>query len=76
MNTLKTINEQLNTNLPVPLYITLRRPGIHLTFDFQTEYWLNLKDISQQEIDERCSKLQETIHALISDLFSKELITD
>jgi len=76
MNTLKDINESLNTNHQVLLSVTLHPPSTYPISDYRTEFLLNVKDTSPQEIDEKCFKLNEIIKTWTYGLFFKELITD
>lgn len=71
----KLEKESLIMNHKAPLSVTLRLAGTSRTLGSQTEYWLNVKDISINELEEKCSELERQIHLSIFGLFSKELTT-
>lgn len=75
MSTVKSTNEQLNTNLPVQLSVTLQLPPTFPTSNYQMAFSLNVKDTSPQEIEEKCYKLHAIIQTWIYGLFFKELTT-
>ena len=70
-----TSDASLIMNHKMPLCITIHPPGIFPTSDWEMVYWLKLKDISNQEIEQKCSELRSKIQKLISESFSNELTT-
>ena len=72
------MDDKLNMNTPAPLYVTLSLKGLpdtSPTSSLEMAFWLNLKDVSLQQIELKCYELESNIRTRISELFSNELQT-
>lgn len=73
---LQNLNAGLVTSPMIPLSITISPSATSPISSSQTVFWLNAKDTSRAQIEQRCLELEKKIHNLIFDFFSKELTTD